>query len=437
MSTNSINDTMRPTKFDDIVGHDEIVFSLKQAVISNRLRHAYLFSGPYGVGKTTTARVLAKAVNCIGDHPPCGQCENCKKVVDTPDIIEIDAATHNGVSEARAIQDKANMPPIEMPYKVVIIDEIHRFTGNAFDALLKTLEEPAPFVVFILATTELDRVPLTITSRTQSFRFGAIPANLIQSHLEDVVASLDIKSTPEALALIAQYSEGSLRDALKLVEMAIDDVTEISDMLGMAPLDDILFLVDCLFKKNTNGAIKALNNMTEGLYIPKMIARQLLSVFRSILYCQYNASDLVNDDVYIQYAGIVSSTYLSYSIKCLIDVFNDGVGGWQPTLPLELFFLEFVKGYSPFVAHFSSEKDDLVLPFQKSWVYVIRAIQRRNVTLAKLLENTRPISYDGEVLTIQTPSEGITSQIALHKMSILVDTIEFLHKVKVVARFRP
>ena len=190
----------RPKNFDDVCGQEEIVTVIKNAIVNNKVSHAYLFSGPRGTGKTTIAKIIGRLVNCenLVDGNPCGKCYNCVNFMNSNDIVEIDAASNNGVDEIRELRDKVNLVPNNAKYKVYIIDEVHMLTNQAFNALLKTLEEPPGHVIFILATTEPHKIPLTIASRCQKFRFSKIDENKIVDRLkfiadqEKVTASLDV-----------------------------------------------------------------------------------------------------------------------------------------------------------------------------------------------------------------------------------------------------
>ncbi|MBP5661680.1 MAG: DNA polymerase III subunit gamma/tau, partial [Clostridia bacterium] len=217
--------TFRPQKFDELVGQDAIVRTLKHQLASGRVAHAYLFAGPRGTGKTSTAKLFARAINCAHplDGDPCGQCDAClaAQADDTMDIIEIDAASNNGVDNIRDIRDKVVFAPAQGKYKVYIIDEVHMLSGGAFNALLKTLEEPPAHVVFILATTEIHKLPATILSRCQRFDFHLIPAETIARRLKDVLGEVGAQVDDEAIELIAKSAQGGMRDALSLADVCL------------------------------------------------------------------------------------------------------------------------------------------------------------------------------------------------------------------------
>ena len=208
----------RPIKFNDIYGQEEIVTVLKNAIMRNKVSHAYLFSGPRGTGKTTIAKIIARLVNCENpiDGDACGKCYSCLNFLNSSDIVEIDAASNNGVDEIRELRDKINLVPTSSKYKVYIIDEVHMLTNQAFNALLKTLEEPPSHVIFILATTEPHKIPLTIASRCQKFRFSKISDDKIVDRLKEISKNENISISDDALFEIARISDGGMRDAINM-----------------------------------------------------------------------------------------------------------------------------------------------------------------------------------------------------------------------------
>lgn len=263
----------RPQNFSEIVGQVHISQTLKNAVINNRVAHAYLFCGPRGTGKTSTAKVLAKAINCLNGEvgEPCNSCNVCKAVNDnlSYDVIEIDGASNRGIDEIRDLKEKVNLAPAEAKFKVYIIDEVHMLTTEAFNALLKTLEEPPKHVVFILATTEPHKVPLTILSRCQRFDFHRLTTNVILDHLQKVCDKNQIHIQSEALYLIARAADGGMRDGLSILDQAItfsgDQITveHVNLVIGTVEDQVLLNFADKIVAKDVSSAIKILNEVAD------------------------------------------------------------------------------------------------------------------------------------------------------------------------------
>ncbi len=215
----------RPRTFADVIGQESITSTLRNSIRINKISHAFLFAGPRGTGKTSCAKILAKTVNCLNikDGEPCNECANCLAADENrmSDLIEIDAASNNGVDEIRDIRDKVKYAPTEGKYKVYIIDEVHMLSMGAFNALLKTLEEPPEHVIFILATTELQKVPATIISRTQKYTFKRIALDAIIARLKQILVAEEISYEDKALQVIAQVADGGMRDALSILDQII------------------------------------------------------------------------------------------------------------------------------------------------------------------------------------------------------------------------
>ena len=226
----------RPHNFEDMVDQNEVIEVIKREIINNKVSHAYLFAGPRGTGKTTTAKIMARMVNCenLGsDGMPCGVCESCKNFDSSSDIVEIDAASNNGVDEIRELRDKVNLVPSGNKYKVYIIDEVHMLTTQAFNALLKTLEEPPSHVIFILATTEFFKIPVTVVSRCQKFQFTRVSNDAIVSRLKTIAKLENIDVDDDSLFEIARLSDGGMRDAINM----LDQLSSFGD--GKIVLNDI------------------------------------------------------------------------------------------------------------------------------------------------------------------------------------------------------
>ncbi|MBM2838973.1 MAG: dnaX [Deltaproteobacteria bacterium] len=215
----------RPQVFEDVVGQEHVTRTLQNAIKTGRVAHAYLFTGARGVGKTSAARILAKALNCInGPTPvPCNTCEACREIAggSSMDVFEIDGASNTGVDDIRELRENIKFPPIKCRYRIYIIDEVHMLSTNAFNALLKTLEEPPPHVIFVFATTDPQKIPVTILSRCQEFDFKRIPALLIQERLKGIAESEKIKITDRGLHIIAREADGGMRDAQSILDQVI------------------------------------------------------------------------------------------------------------------------------------------------------------------------------------------------------------------------
>ncbi len=262
----------RPLTFDEIVGQEHIVKTIKNEIINNRVGHAYLFNGGRGTGKTSAAKILARAVNCLNpkDGEPCNECEICKAALEgsLTDIVEMDAASNNSVEDVRAIRDEVNFLPTLAKYRVYIIDEVHMLSTGAFNALLKTLEEPPAHVKFILATTEPQKLPATILSRCQRFDFKKISNQNIEKRLDFVCKESKIDITPEAKKLIAILAEGAMRDALSILERCMQEeelITEdlVKELVGIPKTENVNQITTSILNKDTENALKTIDNVLE------------------------------------------------------------------------------------------------------------------------------------------------------------------------------
>ena len=260
----------RPTTFSEVVGQEHIVKTLKNEIINDRIGHAYLFNGGRGTGKTSCAKILARAVNCLNpkDGEPCNECEICKAAIEgsLTDVVEMDAASNNSVDDIRAIRDEVNFLPTLAKYRVYIIDEVHMLSAGAFNALLKTLEEPPAHVKFILATTEPQKLPTTILSRCQRFDFKKISASNIEKRLDFVCKESKINITNEAKKLIAILAEGAMRDALSILERCMQEEEEITedlvkDLVGIPKTESINKLTKNIIAKDAMEAIKCIDEV--------------------------------------------------------------------------------------------------------------------------------------------------------------------------------
>jgi DNA polymerase III subunit gamma/tau len=295
----------RSQTFADLVGQEAVTRALQGAIASGRVAHAYLFSGSRGTGKTSSARLLAKALNCLnradGSGEPCNSCDMCRAIAEgnALDVIEIDAASNNGVDNIRELRERVRLAPSQGSHKVYIIDEAHMLSGSAFDAFLKTLEEPPPNVVFVLCTTEANKVPLTVLGRCQQFPFRRITEEGIAGRLAHVALQEGIAIDPEALALLARTAEGSMRDAIGYLDQLAPltggsiDVAEARSLLGIADPLAVASLFDAVIEGRAHDALHALNGLYEGGVDLRPLVRALMERCRDLLVKAIDGRDVV------------------------------------------------------------------------------------------------------------------------------------------------
>ena len=396
----------RPQTFDDLVGQGHVSQTLKNAVQQNRLAHAYLFVGPRGVGKTSTARILAKSLNCIHGPTvtPCGKCDNCLEIAagNSLDVIEIDGASNNSVEDVRELRDNVRYAPAKGKYKIYLIDEVHMLSSQAFNALLKTLEEPPAHVKFIFATTEPQKVLQTILSRCQRFDLHRIPANLIAHHLQYIAKNENITLAPEAASSIARGAEGGLRDAESMLDQLVafcgEKISE-SDVLnvfGFTSQQTVADLTDRILRGATGDAVQLLHDQSESGKDMMKLMSDLISYLRDLLVFKVKPDALAEDvDPELQkslsaQAGLVETDRLLQ----LIDQFAEAEGRmkWAPNKKL----------------HFE--------------VALIKAIQTLDqVTLNEVIENLNALR-DGKpkaVAGVGDPGSAVKTKV---KPAVVTDT---------------
>ena len=343
----------RSQNFSQLVGQEVVARTLKQAVEQDKISHAYLFSGPRGTGKTSVAKIFAKAMNCpnqVGGEP-CNNCYICQAVTDgsLEDVIEMDAASNNGVDEIRDIRDKSTYAPSIAQYKVYIIDEVHMLSTGAFNALLKTLEEPTPNVVFILATTELHKIPATILSRVQRFEFKSIKTQDIRDHIFQILEKEGIDYETEAVEIIARRAEGGMRDALSILDQALSLTQEATlttavseEITGTISLSALDHYVAALAQKDVPGALKNLDLIFENGKSMTRFVVDLLQYLRDILIVQAGGENTHHSDVFERNLALpqdVLFEMISLATRSLADI----KASLQPKIYAEMMTIRLVE----------------------------------------------------------------------------------------------
>ena len=356
MASQALYRKWRSRTFEDIVAQEHVTRTLANALRSGRIAHAYLFTGPRGTGKTSTARLLAKAANCLGpeDGPrPCNQCTICLAVDEGRliDLIEIDAASNRGIDEIRDLREKVNFRPNEARYKVYVIDEVHMLTNEAFNALLKTLEEPPGHVIFVLATTEPHKIPATVLSRCQRFDFRRIPPPAIVERLRYIATQEGIPVKEEALSFIARQATGSLRDAVSLLDQLVAygeetvTVEQVQQILGLVPQQVVRELIDCIIQEDIAGGLAAISGAMENGADAFQLSRELVEYLRGMLLIKMsgdtalvNLSDSEREEMVTQ-SGSIDLARLIGWIKSFNQASLEMRLGDHPQLLLELAFV--------------------------------------------------------------------------------------------------
>ena len=350
----------RPKTFADLVGQEHVSKTLSQAIVSGRIGHAYLFAGPRGTGKTSTAKILAKALNCAhGPTPePCGTCDNCRKITDgsSMDVFEIDAASNRGIDEIRGLRETVKFAPAEGRYKVYIIDEVHMLTAEAFNALLKTLEEPPAHVVFILATTEAHKVPATIQSRCQRYDFRRITVSEIKGRLRTICDAMQTEAADDALELIALQADGGLRDALSILDQCISladgPVTAalVQEMLGLVGHSWIYRMTDAIASHDAQSVLSIVAELLAGGKDLKQMMAELALHLRSLMI--YQAAGTVEGlDLYAEPEDVLkkqAAFFPGETIMAMLARLHEGVSTlrWspQPRITVEVTLLALCRG---------------------------------------------------------------------------------------------
>ena len=351
MTSQSLYRKWRSKSFSDILGQDHVIRTLQNAVRHDRVAHAYLFTGPRGTGKTSTARVMAKAVNCLNpqDGAPCGECSMCLEIATgrSPDIIEIDGASNTGIDDIRALRERAAYAPAEGRFKVYIIDEVHRLSPNAFDGLLKTLEEPPPHVLFIFASTEPHKLPMTILSRCQRFDFHKIDRATTMARLREVAANEGLTVDDPALVLISQHAAGSLRDALGVLDQvrsfAGETITieDVRSGIGLGRPEIVELITEAMLAGASGSALKLVHDASEQGIDPRTLSRQVIEFWRELLLFTVGAGSADDLDPLLaeaasRHASKVRPSQVLAVLRALTEEVIEPRLSVSPELPLEI-----------------------------------------------------------------------------------------------------
>lgn len=352
----------RPNNFNDLIGQNAVTSIIKNEILNNKVSHAYIFSGPRGTGKTSAAKIIAKMVNCHNLSPdgvPCGTCSSCLNFYNSSDVVEIDAASNNGVDEIRELRDKVNLVPTYGKYKVYIIDEVHMLTNQAFNALLKTLEEPPKHIIFILATTEFSKIPDTVVSRCQKFQFSRFSTNEIVERLVYIASKENISIDREILVEIARLSNGGLRDAINIFDQfisysGVDSKKSLNDLYllnGVVSLDEMLCLLDFIIEKKLDKIVSFVNDITKTGKDMGHFLEDFSFLIKNV-YLLKNDIDLF-DEVFkgktkalMKFSNNFSSDFLYNTIFSLNELVNQLRNSNFSSILLTMFFINLSLNYS-------------------------------------------------------------------------------------------
>jgi DNA polymerase-3 subunit gamma/tau len=342
----------RPQSFEDLIGQEPIVRILKNSITQGKIAHAYVFSGPRGVGKTSTARILAKGLNCAeGPTPePCGKCDVCTSISDgsSIDVSEIDGASNNSVDDIRDLRDRVKYAPSGGKYKIYIIDEAHMLSTSAFNALLKTLEEPPPHVVFVLATTEPRKIPLTVMSRCQHLPFRRISLREIKKRLSDVSSAENIEISDQALSLVARASDGSIRDSLTILDQLVSfssniEASDVNGLLDTADFSALGETADAILQSNREQILRIVGELVDRGTDLRAYTKDLIKFFRDILVVKVmpdseQMADLSDEELVMlrSLADKTSDEYLVLLLSEMIKAESDVKASFSPRVALEM-----------------------------------------------------------------------------------------------------
>ncbi len=455
----------RPKEWDEVVGQDHVVTTLKNAIAADRVAHAYLFAGSRGTGKTTLARLLAKSVNCLNPDPakrPDNECENCKAVNENRflDLIEIDAASNTSVDDVRDLRDKINFSPSQGKYKIYIIDEVHMLSTAAFNALLKTLEEPPPHAIFVLATTEIHKIPATVLSRCQRHEFRRVPVDEIVANLKKIAKAENIQADDDALIQIARQSAGGMRDAQSLLDQLASMGEKITlalaqTLLGTATSQTVLDIISSIMDHDPAHGLETIHKALDAGADPRSLARQIVEYLRGLMLIQMGNVNQVEATADVRkqmqaHARSFSTSDVLRMMKAFNSAATDLRGGWQPSLSLELALAEVldapaeqtprsvahppsaaVRAQPPVTPVSQTESDSStsaaaedeasLQPVEKSsvsagdvikaWKHLAASLPKSQANLSALLNSVKMIDVQGKTLILGLASDVLVSKI--------------------------
>jgi DNA polymerase-3 subunit gamma/tau len=478
----------RPHRWEDVVGQEHVVQTLRNAVTAGRVAHAQLFAGPRGTGKTTTARLLAKAVNCLDEDltkRPCDKCEYCKAVNKGGflDLIEIDAASNTSVEDVRDLRDKINFRPNQGKFKVYIIDEVHMLSTAAFNALLKTLEEPPPHAMFILATTEVHKIPATVLSRCQRHEFRRIPVKDIVHYLAKIVKKEKIEAEEEALTLVARQATGAMRDAISLLDQLASTGKPVTlalaqEVLGTATSHSVLNLWEAVLKRDPAAGLGYIHKTLDEGTDPRQFARQIVEYLRNLLLVRLgNANQVdVTPEIHQKMAEHAQGLEVPELLR-MIQVFNraatEGKANWMPALPLEMALIEALEPPTSTAEKASPAPEQMVKKassasqplfqsrtepaaekkvsepaaepasvdvqaarrFEENWRQFYLQLNKLNPSLAALVNSARTHRLENGILTLGFPSSILKEKMEKHEgLPVAQEVLKNIFKEEIAIR---